>query len=186
MTHFKKIGLLIALACSAIAQTANAVSVTSTYVSKTGTEIRGQLGNYARPTIYLNQYACGERQLSAMACGPSVISVGSQFLQSQENNYGSYASKMVLAHEWGHSIQFTHNIRLSSPYQELQADCTGGSFIKYAQTNLGYASFLEAAVSSARAAADYREHGTPAQRDYYTRWGYANGVSKCFNSLPRR
>jgi uncharacterized protein len=175
----------LALGLLCLTTTANSVTVNSTFVSKTGTEIRGQLGGYARPIIYLNQYACGERQLSAMACGPSIISVGSVFLQGQENQHGNYAAKMVLAHEFGHSIQFTHNIRLSSPYQELQADCTGGSFIKYAVSNLGYASFLSAAVSSARAAADYAEHGTPAQRDYYTRWGYANGVGKCFNQLPR-
>lgn len=181
----KKTIFCIAFGLLSITTAANSVTVNSTFVSKTGTEIRGQLGNYARPTIYLNQYACGEPQLSAMACGPSIISVGSAFLQGQENQHGNYASKMVLAHEFGHSIQFTNNIRLSSPYQELQADCTGGSFIKYAVSNLGYASFLSAAVSSARAAADYAEHGTPAQRDYYTRWGYANGVGNCFNRLPR-
>ena len=185
MQYLNKLALAAALAMLTLAPTAYSVTVNSTYVNKTATEIRGQLGGYARPTIYLNQYACGERQLSAMACGPAIISVGSQMLQSQENSHGSYASKMVLAHEWGHSIQFQHNIRLASPYQELQADCTGGSFIKYAQTNLGYASFLTAATSSARAAADYREHGTPAQRDYFTRWGHANGVVKCFNQLPR-
>ncbi|MEN9865021.1 MAG: hypothetical protein RL748_611 [Pseudomonadota bacterium] len=175
----------IAVGLLCITSAANSVTVNSTFVNKTGSEIRGLMGSYARPTIYLNQYACGERQLSAMACGPSIISVGSSFLQGQENQHGNYAAKMVLAHEFGHSIQFTKNIRLSSPYQELQADCSGGSFIKYAQTNLGYASFLAAAVSSARAAADYAEHGTPSQRDYYTRWGYANGLVKCFNALPR-
>nr|CCO25568.1 Hypothetical protein CV_2564 [uncultured bacterium] len=184
MQHFKKLALTAALTMLAFSQTAQSVTVNSTFVNKSASEIRGQLGGYARPTIYLNQYACGERQLSAMACGPTIISVGSQMLQDQENRHGNYASKMVMAHEWGHSIQFQHNIYLRAPYMELQADCTGGSFIKYAQNYLGYPSFLNAAVSSARAAADYAEHGTPAQRDYYTRWGYANGVGKCFNALP--
>lgn len=181
----KNSSFAIILALFSLTTAANSVTVTNTYVSSSATEIRGQLGGYARPTVYVNQYACREPQLSAMACGPYTISVGTQFLQTQESRYGNYAAKMVLAHEWGHSIQFTNNIRLNSPYQELQADCTGGSFIKYAVTNLRYASFLEAAVSSARAAADYAEHGTPAQRDYYTRWGYANGVANCFNKLPR-
>ncbi len=184
MKHLTKLALA-ALSLLTLTQTANAVTINSTYINKSAGEIRQQLGNYARPTIYLNQYACGESQLSAMACGPVIISVGSAMLQDQENRYGSYASKMVLSHEWGHSIQFQNNIRKTAPYQELQADCTGGSFVKFAQTRLGYASFLEASVSSARAAADYAEHGTPAQRDYFTRWGYANGVSKCFNALPR-
>lgn len=184
MKHLTKLALAT-LSLLALSQSAHAATVNSTYVQKSAGEIRQQLGNYSRPTIYLNQYACGERQLSAMACSPTIISVGSQMLQGQENRHGTYASKMVLAHEWGHTIQFQNNIRKSPPYQELQADCTGGSFIKFAQTKLGYSSFLEASVSSARAAADYAEHGTPAQRDYFTRWGYANGVSKCYNALPR-
>lgn len=181
----KKSAIAIALALLSMTQLASSVSVTSAYVSNSATEIRGMLGGYSRPTVYLNQYACREPQLSAMACGPYTISVGSQFLQSQESNYGNYSAKMVLAHEWGHTIQFSYNINLQAPYQELQADCTGGSFVKYAESSLRYSPFLAASVASARAAADYSTHGTPAQRDYYTRWGYANGVSRCFNSLPR-
>lgn len=177
--------LLAASALALVSSMASAVTVTNTYLNNTMTEIRGQLGSYARPTLYINQRACGEPSPNAMACGPYIISVGTSFLQGQESSHGNYAAKMVLAHEFGHSIQFTNNIRLSSPYQELQADCTGGSFVKYAESSLRYPSFLAAAVSSARAAADYSTHGSPAQRDYYTRWGYANGVSRCFNNLPR-
>jgi uncharacterized protein len=164
----------------------NAVTVNQTYISKTGSEISQEKGRYARPSIYIDQRACGESSPDAMACGPYTISVGTQFLQSQENQHGNYAAKMVLAHEWGHSIQFANNIRLQAPYMELQADCNGGSFIRYAVNKLGYAPFLEAAVSSARAAADYSTHGTPAQRDAFTRWGYAQGdLLKCFNNLPK-
>lgn len=181
----KNSSFAIVLALFSLTQAANSVQVTTTYIGNSATEIRGQLGAYSRPTVYVNRYACGEPQVNAVACSPYTISVGTQFLQTQESNYGNYAAKMVIAHEWGHTIQFTYNIRNQAPYQELQADCTGGSFIRYAQNNLGYASFLAAAVSSARAAADYAEHGTPAQRDYYTRWGYANGVVNCFNALPR-
>ncbi|MDC8756400.1 hypothetical protein [Janthinobacterium fluminis] len=180
-----RLSVAVALVFCSLSQSANSVPVNSTYINNSGNEIRGQLGQYAQPTIYINQNACGEPSPSAVACGPRIISVGTGFLQSQENQHGNYVAKMVLAHEWGHSIQFTHNINNLAPYNELQADCTGGSFIRYAQNNLGYASFLAGAVSSARAAADYGEHGTPAQRDYYTRWGYANGVLNCFNNLPR-
>jgi len=177
--------LLAASALFLASGLAGAVTVTTSYLNNTMSEIRGQLGSYANPTLYINQRACGEPSPNAMACGPYIISVGTSFLQNQESTYGNYAAKMVLAHEFGHSIQFTNNIRLSSPYQELQADCTGGSFVKYAESSLRYPSFLATAVASARAAADYSTHGSPAQRDYYTRWGYANGVNRCFNSLPR-
>ncbi|QBC42409.1 hypothetical protein [Iodobacter fluviatilis] len=169
-----------------LSQAVNAVTVSQTYINKTGSEISQEKGSYARPTVYIDQRACGEPSPNAMACGPSIISVGTQFLQSQETQHGNYAAKMVLAHEWGHSIQFANGINLREPYQELQADCNGGSFIRFAVNNLGYQPFLEAAVSSARAAADYSTHGTPAQRDAFTRWGYAQGdLRKCFNSLPR-
>ncbi len=169
-----------------LSQAVNAVTVSQTYINKTGSEISQEKGRYVKPTIYIDQRACGEPSPDAMACGPSIISVGTQFLQSQETQHGNYAAKMVLAHEWGHSIQFANGINLREPYQELQADCNGGSFIRFAVNNLGYQPFLEAAVSSARAAADYSTHGTPAQRDAFTRWGYAQGdLRKCFNSLPR-
>ncbi|MEN9659475.1 MAG: hypothetical protein RL571_2940 [Pseudomonadota bacterium] len=169
-----------------LSQAVNAVTVNQTYIYKTGSEIIQEKGRYVKPTIYIDQRACGEPSPNAMACGPSIISVGTQFLQSQETQHGNYAAKMVLAHEWGHSIQFAKGINLRAPYQELQADCNGGSFIRFAVNNLGYQPFLEAAVSSARAAADYSTHGTPAQRDAFTRWGYAQGdLLKCLNNLPK-
>ncbi|WMW81035.1 hypothetical protein RF679_01840 [Undibacterium cyanobacteriorum] len=179
-----KIALAIALGLTSAAQIAYAMTVNSTYVSKTGTEIRGIFGRYSNPTIYLDRRACGESQLSAMACGPYTISVGSQFLQNAENTYGNYAAKAILGHEWGHTIQFTYNINPGQPYLELQADCAGGSYIRYAVDTLRYPNFLATAVNTARAYAG-GDHGTPAQRDYYTRWGYTNGISKCLNNLPR-
>ncbi|AMC33610.1 hypothetical protein [Janthinobacterium sp. B9-8] len=180
------LALVLVMGLASISQSVNAVTVNQAYINKTGLEISQEKGQYARPTIYTNQRACGESTPRAMACGPYTISVGTQFLQSQENQHGSYAAKMVLAHEWGHSIQFTKGINLQAPYMELQADCNGGSFIRFAVNKLGYQPFLEAAVSSARAAADYGTHGTPAQRDAFTRWGYAQGdLRKCLNNLPR-
>lgn len=174
---------LLAIAAATAAVSLQAATVNSTYVQKSATEIRGQLGNYARPTVYMDQRACGEPQPSAFACSPYVISVGSSFLQGQENSYGNYTAKFIIAHEWGHSIQYTRGINRRAPMQELQADCVAGTFAKYAQVSLGYPSFIEAAVRSARAAADYGEHGTPSQRDYYARYGYANGFANCLNSI---
>ena len=104
-----------------------------------------------------------------------------RFLQGQENSYGNYVAKFIIAHEWGHSIQFARGINKRAPMMELQADCVAGTFAKYAETNLRYAAFIESAVKSARAAADYSTHGTPSQRDYYSRYGYANGLSRCLS-----
>jgi len=160
---------------------AHAVPITNTYLQNSANEIRGQLGSYARPTVYVDRNACGEPSPNAMACGPYTISVGTRFMQDQENTHGNYVAKFILAHEWGHSIQFTRGINKRAPMQELQADCVAGTFAKYAQTKLGYASFIESAVSSARAAADYGVHGTPSQRDYYARYGHANGLNTCLS-----
>lgn len=177
--HRLRVAAVLALAACASAQ---AVTVSSSYVQSSASEISRLLGGYSQPRVYLNQYACGEQQLSAMACSPYVISVGSNFLQQQES-YGNYVAKFVLAHEWGHTIQFNYGIRYQAPYQELQADCVAGSFAKYAETSLRYPSFIEASVRSARAAADYGTHGTPSQRDYYARRGYATSTNTCLNSL---
>ena len=176
--HLRVAAALALAACAS----ANAVTVTSSYVQSSASEISRLLGGYSQPRVYLNAYACGEQQLSAMACSPYVISVGSNFLQQQEA-YGNYVAKFVLAHEWGHTIQFNYGIRYQAPYQELQADCVAGSFAKYAETSLRYPSFIEASVRSARAAADYGTHGTPSQRDYYARRGYATSTNTCLNSL---
>ncbi|WKB51786.1 hypothetical protein [Eleftheria terrae] len=165
------------------ATAAQAAVVDSAYIRATTNEISGLLGQYSRPSVYLDRYACGEQTLAAYACYPNVISLGSRFLQGQENSYGNYVGKFIFAHEWGHTVQFAYSIRLRSPYQELQADCFGGTFVKYAQASLGYPSFIESAVRSARNAADYSTHGTPSQRDYYTRRGYATSVNTCLNNL---
>ncbi|WP_249383918.1 neutral zinc metallopeptidase [Chitinivorax sp. B] len=177
----RRVVMIVVAALTSVLTTANAVPVTSQYIQKSASEISGMLGRYAQPRVYVNQMACGEPQLSAVACGPYTISVGSQFLNSIESRFGNYTAKAVLAHEWGHSIQFSYGIRLNPPYQELQADCVGGSFIRYAETTLRYPSFIAGAANSARAAADYREHGTPSQRDYHTRAGYSRGFNYCFS-----
>ncbi|WP_406850204.1 neutral zinc metallopeptidase, partial [Chromobacterium phragmitis] len=181
----RKIIMLCALGAALAGQTgaALAMPVNNSYIQSSANEIRGFLGSYARPTVYVDQRACGEPQSSAMACGPYTISVGTGFLQQQENSYGNYVAKFILAHEWGHSVQFANNIYKQAPMQELQADCVGGTFAKYAESNLRYPSFIENAVVSARNAADYAEHGTPSQRDYYSRYGYANGFSACMNRI---
>ncbi|QEL55237.1 neutral zinc metallopeptidase [Chromobacterium paludis] len=160
-----------------------AMPVSNAYIQSSANEIRGFLGAYARPTVYVDQQACGEPQANAMACGPYTISVGTGFLQQQESSYGNYVAKFILAHEWGHSVQFTYGIYRQAPMQELQADCVGGTFARYAETSLRYPSFIENAVASARDAADYAEHGTPSQRDYYSRYGYANGFGACMNRI---
>jgi len=75
-----KLTVAIALVLSSLTQAANAVTVTTTYINNTATEIRGLDGKYANPTVYINQRACGESGApDARACGPYIISVGTAF-----------------------------------------------------------------------------------------------------------
>lgn len=176
--------LALPAAAALLALGAQAMTVNATYVGQARNEINGLLGWYSQPYVYLDANVCGTPQgmpQMAVACPPNRIALGTQFLQQQENSYGHYVAKFILAHEWGHTVQFRYGIQRMAPYQELQADCVAGSFARYAETTLRHPSFITAALASARAAADYAEHGTPSQRDYYARYGYANSVSVCLN-----
>lgn len=184
MKLFSAARLALPAAAACLALSAQAMTVNATYIGQARNEINGLLGWYSQPNVYLDANVCGTppgMPQSAMACYPNRIALGTGFLQQQENSYGNYVAKFILAHEWGHTVQFRYGIQRQAPYQELQADCVAGSFARYAETMLGHPSFIAAAVRSARAAADYTEHGTPSQRDYYARFGYANSVNVCLN-----
>ena len=154
----------------------------NSYIQSSANEIRGFLGGYARPTVYVNQYACREPQLSAMACGPYTISVGTGFAAA-----GKQLRQLRGQIHPGARMGPLHPVH--QQYLPPGADAgtagrlRGGTFAKYAETNLRYPSFIENAVASARNAADYGEHGTPSQRDYYSRYGHANGLNACLNSI---
>lgn len=180
MKKFHRIGSIALAAAAALASvSALAVTVNSSYLNTTIKEIYGHLGKYTNPTVYWDRYACGESSLSAWACSANTISVGSAWLQGNEKKFGNYVTKEVIAHEWGHTIQYAKGINKKAPMQELQADCVGGTFVKYAETTLKYPSFISASVATARYYADYGVHGTPSQRDYYTRYGYAKSMTNC-------
>ena len=70
MNRKTKIALALVLGLTSAAQIAYAMTVNSTYINKTATEIRGIFGRYSNPTVYIDRRACNEPQLSAFACGP--------------------------------------------------------------------------------------------------------------------
>lgn len=54
-------------------------------------------------------------------------------LAGLNENYGPYSVAMVLAHEWGHAIQFRHGDPSDRTIdKESQADCFAGAFTAYA------------------------------------------------------
>lgn len=179
-----KVVWALSLGLAMLTQSAQAVKVTPEYIIASKAEMYPLFGGYINPAVYIDSYGCGEPELTAYACGAYRMSVGTAFLQGIETQYGHYTTKMILAHEWGHNIQAAKSINYPAPYAELQADCFAGAFINYASNYLGYSNFLNAGVSAVRAYAG-GHHGTPAQRDYYTRWGYAYGPENCMSYMPR-
>lgn len=156
------------------------------YLQLTSSELFQFMGHISQPTIYLDQFSCPglDGQITAAACSANTIIIGSKFMQDKANNYGPLVIKAILAHEWGHTIQLTRKFQYVAPYFELQADCIAGSFIKYSETTWSYPSFIEAAARNFREGTafvngTYDYHGSPSQRDFATRDGYANGLKGC-------
>ena len=149
----------------------------------TASEIRGLFGRYSNPTIYMDRRACGEQQLSAMACSPLHHQCRKLILQNAKTPTAIMQRKRF--------SDMNGVTRFSSPTTSIRSAIYGiaGRLCRWFVYSLcsrysALSKLLATAVSAARAYAG-GDHGTPAQRDYYTRWGYTNGVSKCFNNLPR-
>jgi hypothetical protein len=73
-------------------------------------------------------------------CGLDMtIYVDVYWLTTFEVNMGDFAWITVLAHEWGHHIQYLLAVRQqTNNLFELQADCLAGSFARDADRSCGY------------------------------------------------
>lgn len=185
----KKRNYIIAgILTSTIVAPTQAALVNAAYFKSTLDELNQLYGSVTRATFYVDQNACNRippPQDLAESCGTSTIAIGSQFLQTQENRYGDFTGKFILAHEWGHNIQVALNRIPGLPKKELQADCFAGNYVAYAERVLRYPSFLGNAIASVRDASDKPgqiDHGTPSERDFAVRYGYANGYNACLNT----
>jgi uncharacterized protein len=99
-------------------------------------------------------------------------------------NYGQIVTTMILAHEWGHQLQYTYNIpsvqENTARASELEADGFAGY---YMGSPYGYAASWVEAYSGfefAFSIGDYAtndpgHHGTPPQRRSATRLGWYLG-----------
>ncbi len=102
---------------------------------------------------------------------------------------GPAAITFIVAHEYGHSAQFTSGTMPSrSVNRELQADCYAGAYLAYAEemgtiTEDDAQAVIEVVVmvGQSRVGSTWvtRTHGTSAQRVLAMRQGYQTGVAGC-------
>jgi uncharacterized protein len=118
------------------------------------------------------------------------------FMMDQFERIGDFAPVVVVAHEWGHSVQAQFNLlttQMSIEF-ELQADCLAGAYGSYAANEsqmVGLAaddideamqSLFEVGDSEDTAWFDPQAHGTSEQRQAAFLDGFENGVDRCFGT----
>ena len=88
--------------------------------------------------------ACGENQIHGDDVGGSAycpythtIYLVPDQLQHFHDAFGPASVAYVVAHEFGHAIQYAVDIKISGAAQELQADCIAGIFIQEGSKKLG-------------------------------------------------
>ena len=151
----------------------------------------GLARRYVHPKIYLYRgeiRACGGvlPPNNAFSCGGRIY-IDSRWSQRKLNKYGDYAPGVVLAHEWGHEIQWMLGWKSASGTlgEELFADCLAGMYTRYGLTvtgrldNSDYWEGYSMAASSAGG-----DHGTAKQRTAWYRYGYKSyNINACGRAL---
>jgi len=106
-------------------------------------------------------------------------------------NFGKAAVGVVLAHEWGHAIQFRGEVTGAPIVRELQADCFAGSWIRRGLNGSGAFELRESDVDAAIAGflllrdppgapiSGPQAHGSAFDRMNAFREGIENGESHC-------
>lgn len=104
---------------------------------------------------------------NAYATPDGKILFGVYMLYYIVQNYGELPIAGVLAHEWGHRVQYTYNWSLGNPAQELEADAFSGYYM--ALRKQWAWSQIQSYYANVYATGDYffnspTHHGTPNQR----------------------
>jgi predicted metalloprotease len=106
--------------------------------------------------------------------------------------YGAASMAVVLAHEWGHAVQFRANVREQSIIMEQQADCFAGSWTSHAINDQPAGLTISAddldgilaaliSVSDLKGtdATDNQAHGSGFDRASAFQDGFSNGPKAC-------
>ena len=151
-------------------------------------------GAYTSPHVMSPQdpsprTACGVvASDNAQYCnGDDTLSFGTTFL-SRAKNLGDLFIYDVVAHEWGHSIQYRANL----PFSELSAECLAGAALggaakagtfPLADGNGQAVTTIEDAMGGRPAYQD-SDHGTGEQQANAYRRGWYEGPKSCVGSAP--
>lgn len=137
---------------------------------------------------------CGEqRPVAAYCASDQTIYYAPAFFTDLDTQIGDFAWIVVLAHEWGHHVQFNLGFRPApGPAFELQADCAAGAYTRDAATRglLAPGDVTEAVTGSSRAGDPVwlpqdqpGAHGTSDDRITAFMAGYLGGLLGCGISL---
>jgi hypothetical protein len=108
------------------------------------------------------------------------IAFGTRMYEQLRVQYGSMIGiTVVLAHEWGHQIQFRHDYftpKVPTRTTELEADLIAGFYVGWARTlsqsDLGQVLDVLHGLGD-KLYNDPSHHGTPPERKFMELWGYA-------------
>lgn len=140
-------------------------------------------GNY-RDDVEGNAFAIDCRE------GPMVAYDDAGLFNQLREKFGGLGPAIVMAHEWGHVVQFQARTRLTTVYLEQQADCFAGAWFKNAKATfkeLSGAAALDRTVAAllefrddpGGSATDPQAHGSGFDRVRAFQEGYERGVKFC-------
>lgn len=134
---------------------------------------------YATTKVYNQNFKDG-----TVAVGFGLIK--DECAQSQTGTCISVA--IIMAHEFGHIVDFKHNVQLEGKYAELFADYLAGCYLHLRSFQYGYTNIVEAAKTFYRIG-DYQfnspgHHGTPEQRYNTLMAGYNYSQLQAMNNYP--
>jgi len=115
-----------------------------------------------------------------------------ELLPNIKEQFGDLAVGVVVAHEWGHSVQARVGLEAPVVVLEQQADCYAGSWVQHLQANPdgtfptasgdidgALAGLISVADAPGTAASDPSAHGSAFDRANAFQDGLENGAEKC-------
>lgn len=143
------------------------------------------------------QTDCGEADAAAyfFCSSDDSVYVGQDQLWDFYSVDGDAAAAFGIAHEWGHHVQHVAGVfnlvdaQEEEIQSENQADCIGGSFLRYLNDQGmlepdDYSDMDSILVKIASAEGPERDHGTVEERFSATQYGLDNGLASCSDFFP--
>ena len=161
------------------------------YMQKWGRSFTSARINYFNVDTNTGVSGCGTVRVSQLgiACGYNRIWIAYNANQAKINRYGDYAGGFILAHEYGHLIQF----QLGSAYnpksvqgRELFADCMAGTFSRWEwnRGRINSSDFYEAVNTIRSFGPASQGYPQPETRVSWFNYGFQNNdPNVCFKVL---